>query len=588
MPQALGWKHVAAGAAALLTIGALLVALPTSRRYLLGSAVEPSTASVDVPRKHVGVMPLRVLGDQAALGPIAAGIENALSTKLFQLRAVTVAPTAAVERAAKKESLADRARELGANLIVSGTVQGAGDSLRVTVALDDATSGQRLWAQEFSGLPADILTLEDQIYGRLVSALGVTQTAEEMARGFAHPTENVDAYQLYLRGRNTMRSQQDLKNVETALGLYEQALKADPAFALAYAGISDSALRLYRATKEARWAEKALSSALQAQRLDEQSLEVHLALGSVYQATGRTAEAVAELTRASTLAPSSDDVYRRLGRAYLASGRADEAIRAYERAVAINPYYWVSHNALGAAYMQLGAADKATDAFKKVIELEPGNVNGHNDLGAAYLLRGLYEESATAFQKALALQPTSQTYTNLGITYAYGGKVAEAVPMFEKAVELSPSAEMFVGNLGDGYRWAGHGDKAGAAYSKAIDLALKDLQVNPRNAVARGHLALYYAKRLDNARAQRMIADARAIDRANVELMYAEAIVHVLGGRTPEALTALEAAIAAGYPARMARNDPDLKGLAGEPRFKALVSAEGSPRAGGAAPGAGA
>jgi tetratricopeptide (TPR) repeat protein len=550
--------------------------------------VEPATASVDVPQKHLGVMPLRVLGDQAVLGPIAAGIENALSTKLFQLRAVTVAPTAAVERAAKKETLADRARELGANLIVSGTVQGAGDSLRVTVALDDATSGQRLWAQEFSGLPADILTLEDRIYGRLVSALGVTQTAEEMARGFAHPTENVEAYQLYLRGRNTMRSQQDLKNVETALGLYEQALKADPAFALAYAGISDSALRLYRATKEAQWAEKALASALQAQRLDEQSLEVHLALGSVYQATGRTAEAIAELTRASTLAPSSDDVYRRLGRAYLASGRADEAIRAYERAVAINPYYWVSHNALGAAYMQLGDADKATDAFKKVIELEPGNVSGHNDLGAAYLLRGLYEESATAFQKALTLQPTSQTYTNLGITYAYGGKVAEAVPMFEKAVELSPSAEMFAGNLGDGYRWAGQGEKAGAAYSKAIDLALKDLQVNPRNAVARGHLALYYAKRLDNARAQRMIADARAVDRANVELMYAEAIVHVLGGRTPEALTALEAAIAAGYPAGMVRNDPDLKGLAGEPRFKALLSAEGSPRARGAAPGAGA
>src|SRR5206468_3393123 len=105
----------------------------------------------------------------------------------------------------------------------------------------------------------------------------------------------------YLKGRNLMRGQQNPKNVQDALSLYNSALKIDPMFALAYAGISDSAARLYRATKDPMWADKALSSALQAQRLDEQSVEVHLALGSAYQATGKTAEAVAELTRASAL-----------------------------------------------------------------------------------------------------------------------------------------------------------------------------------------------------------------------------------------------------------------------------------------------
>jgi len=572
IPQTRGAKLGTAGVAIAVALLALVLAIPATRRYVLGSPRSPTTAAVEVPEKHVGVMPLRVLGDQAALGPIAAGIEEALTTKLFQLRAVTVAPAAAVERASTKQSLADMARALGATLIVSGSVQGAGDNLRITIAVDDAAANRRVWAQDFSGLAADLLTIEDQIFRGLLSALALTQTPEELARAVVHPTENVDAYQLYLKGRNAMRGQQNPKNVQAAIGLYEDALKKDPGFALAYAGISDSALRLYRATKESTWAEKALASALQAQRLDEQSVEVHLALGSAYQATGRTAEAVAELTRASTLAPSSDDVYRRLGRAYLSIGRGEDAIRAYERAVAINPYYWVSYNVLGVSYMRLGETDKAAEAFKKVIELEPGNVNGHNDLGAAYLQTGRYEEAASAFQEALKLQPTAETYTNLGTTYTYSGKLAEAVPMFEKAVELSPIAEMFVGNVGDAYRWAGKSDQAVAAYDKAIALALQDLQVNPRNAVAKGHLALYYAKKRDNARAQRLISDARAVDATNVDLMYGEAIVHVLGGRTPEALASLERALVAGYPATMLQSDPDLKGLATEPPFKELVS----------------
>ena len=191
---------------------------------------------------------------------------------------------------------------------------------------------------------------------------------------------------------------------------------------------------------------------------------------------------------------------------------------------------------------------------------------------------GRYEDSAAAFQRALQLQPTAPTYTNLGITYAYSGKFAEAVPMFEKSVALGPNAETWVGNLGDGYRWLGQTEKAAATYDKAIALALKDLQVNPRNAVATGHLAMYYAKKSDNARALKLIADARAVDRANVELIYIEALVHVLGGRTPEALSALEGAIAAGYPATMVQNDPDLKALAGDPRFKTLSSKSAATR----------
>ena len=558
---------------AAVVLAGVVVALPVARRYVpafSGTATE-SPAPAPAP-KRMAVLPFRVLGDQEALGHFAAGIEEALSAKLFQLDAVSLASAGAVQRAGGRESLAEIARDLGTPLLVAGTVRGDASNLRVTVTLDDAEAGQRVWAEEFSGLTADLLTIEDQIYNRLLEALDLRPSTEEMVRAVSRPTENVEAYQLYLRGRNAMRGQQNLENVQAAIRFYEQALEQDPGFARAYAGIADSALAMFRETKDRTWADRALSSAQQAQRLDEGLVEVHLALGSAYQATGRNAEAIAEFTIASELAPRSDDVFRRLARAYLATGRGEEAIKAYEAAVAVNPYYWVSYSALANAHLQLGDYATAAETLQRVIELEPENVTGHNDLGAAYLLTGRYDEAAASFTRALQLQPTAQTYTNLGIAYAYAGRHSEAIPMFEKAVELSPNGEQFIGNLGDGYRWAGEAEKAAAAYDKAIGLALKELQVNPRNALARGNVALYYGKKGDLARASTMIDDARAINPSNIHLMYAEATLEALSGRTPQALAALEEALKNGYPIAGAKSDPDLRALRDDPGFVQLAS----------------
>ena len=139
-----------------------------------------------------------------------------------------------------------------------------------------------------------------------------------------------------------MRGQQNPDNVKAAIGFFEQALQKDAGFARAYAGISDGSLRMYRVTRDSKWAEKALSAAQQARGLDDKLVEAHISLGSIYQATGKASEAIAELTLAAELTPNSDDVFRRLARAYLATGRGDQAIENYKKAIAVNPYYWVA------------------------------------------------------------------------------------------------------------------------------------------------------------------------------------------------------------------------------------------------------
>jgi len=371
---------------------------------------------------------MRVLGDQGSLGDVADGLVEALSAKLFQLHDMHTASASEVQKAKPSNTLNEVARQLGVNLVVSGTIQGSGDKLRIVVSLDDVANGRRVWTQEFSGVQQDLLTLEDQIYGGVVEALALKPTSEESARATPHPTENIEAYDLYLKGRGAMRGQQDVKNIQSAIDYYKQAVKKDPAFALAYAGVADASLVMYNEKKDSFWSQKALAAAQQAERLNNNLPEIHFSLGSVYTASGKSAEAVAELKRALELAPNSDEGYRGLGKAYLSLGQKALALQAYQKAIDLNPYYWVNYNFAGQAYYRLGEYEKALTAFRRMIELEPNNPFGYSNAGAVYFQQGQYNECIPYFQKALQIQPHYMTYSNLGTALFYLQRYGESVP----------------------------------------------------------------------------------------------------------------------------------------------------------------
>jgi serine/threonine protein kinase/Flp pilus assembly protein TadD len=523
--------------------------------------------------KYVAILPLKQIGDQKELGYVADGIEEALAAKLFQLKEVHLASSDAVEKAVTKNLPPSKlARELGVNLVLQGNVQGNSDKFRVTLSLDDATTGNRLWSQEFSGAAGDVLALEDQIYANAATALALKPTGEEQARVGAHPTENVKAYDLYLQGRNLLRNSHDVGGIRPAVALFEQAIDRDPNFALAYAGLADSSLRMYSASKESIWAQKATLSAQQAERLSNNLPEVHLALGSVYSATGKYTQAVTELKRALELAPNSDEAYRNLGDAYKAGGQSNDAIPSYQKAVDANSYNWLNHLALGKAYFEFGENAKALVEFQKVTELAPDNPMGYGDVGSVYLREGKWSEAIPHFQKALSISPDSPTYSNLGTAYFWLKRYDESVKMYQKATEMTPNNEELFGNLGDAQRWSGHSDQAAAAYDKAISLAFQQLQVNPRSAGTMGDLALYYAKKGDASNAQQYIQQARAISPDDIYLMYSDAQVKTLIGKPEEALKPLRLALEKGYAAQEAWNDPELQKLQALPQFSQLVN----------------
>jgi tetratricopeptide (TPR) repeat protein/class 3 adenylate cyclase/TolB-like protein len=576
-----GKRRIKLGAGAGLLLVALALSVPPVRTFVLHGRGYSGTAAAEsaIPSlnagKYVAVLPFRVLG-QSSIGYVGEGLQDALSAKLFQLHGAHLVSEDAVQKMGANASLDQIAHAVGANLIVSGTVQEAGDQIAIVANLNDMRGGKLLWTQEFSGDLRQLLSLENQVYSQLVGALGVNPSEQETARATQRPTDSFDAYDLYLKGKDAMRGRQNPRNVQAAMNYYGEAIQKDPRFALAYAGMAYASLQMYRNKKDPFWVQKALAAAQQAKQLNDKLPEVYLSLGSVLSATGKTDEAIGELKHALELAPNSDEVYRRLGQAYIASGKTGKAVLALKKAVQINPYYWDNFLLLGNAYFHGGDNAKALVAWQKVIDIEPDNFWGYENLGALYFTEGKYSESIPLYKKALQLQPSADVYANIGTADFYLKRYDEAIKMYQKAVELNPNLENNVGSLADAYRWAGRKDAANATYDKAISLAYKELEVDPRDADTFQRLALYYAKKGDTTQAWQYIEKASAIDPHDYYTFYCEAVIQTLAGHPDKALTALGEAFHNGFSPDQARDDPELQTLQRGPEFAKLISQYGT------------
>ena len=577
LPEFSGRTWIWWAAGGVLALVALAFAIPPVRHLILPHAggVQTGSQVAGVPAlsagKFVAVLPFKVLGDEQALGYVAEGLNEALSAKLFQMKDLRIASESSLTNISDKDPLDKIARSLGVNLIVEGLIQGDADKMSIIVNLHDIADGKDLWSQQFAGVPKDVLSIEDQISTQLVNALQIKPTDDEMARAAERPTDNIDAYDLYLRGRQALKGPERSTAAKSALDYFQQAIAKDSGFALAYTGVADASLVMYANTKDSFWAQKATGAAQRAEQLKDNLPEVHFSLGSVYQKTGKTSQAIAELNQGLKLAPNSEAGYVRLGIAYTDAGQQEEAIAAFKKGIEVNPYYWGSHNELGRAYFSIGENEKALAEFQRVTELEPDNVTGWNNVATTYERMGQYPESIPAYQKSIQLAPTWLAYCNLGYVYTILKQYPQAIDSLEKSVALGPNQEFCVGNLADAYRYAGETDKAQATYERAIALAFQDLQVNPQSTEDLGDLAEYFAKKGEPDRGMDFIRRARAIDSKDVELTFTQATVEALANKPADSLRTLREALQKGYPVREVESDPDFASLQNNKDFQALL-----------------
>jgi serine/threonine-protein kinase len=228
---------------------------------------------------------------------------------------------------------------------------------------------------------------------------------------------------------------------------------------------------------------------------------------------------------------------------------------------------------LGIFYVNHGKYQDATGPFTRVIELVPDNPAGYTDLGSTYHLQGREAEAEEKLKKSIQVRPTPLAYSNLATVYFFQRRYADAIPIFRELTEKGTKDYEIWGNLGDAYRWTpGNADKSALVYHRALELAEQRVAVNPRDARALIHIALYRAKTGQNAQTVRDLETALANASDDKSILFNAAIVCELTGNRARALGYLGKAISGGYSLNEIAAEPELGKLREDSSYKTLVS----------------
>ncbi len=259
----------------------------------------------------------------------------------------------------------DVGRELGVRYVLTGSVRRSGERVRITTELVDSKNARQLWADKYDRKLEDIFTLQDEITGKIVSALLVQLSAREKEDLTLRSTRNVAAYQAFLKGQRFDR-EGGKEQLPLAQSLYREAIRLDPHFGRAYGALAVTISRSIVwgfSGREAEQLDQALELAKQAVSLNGNLPQTHWALGYVYLQRHEPEHALAATERSIELAPNYADGYGLLALINNRLGRGEEALRLINRGMALNPRYtWDYSYNLGRAYYSLGEYSKAVDA----------------------------------------------------------------------------------------------------------------------------------------------------------------------------------------------------------------------------------
>ncbi len=521
----------------------------------------------------VGVLPLDNLSGNPLMDHVGIGISAALEASLAAIPALTVISGNETRRyLGRGGDLRKIARDLGATLLVNGSVLQAGPDLRFLLEVLKA-DGAVAWAEHFEGPQGELIQLQRRAADALVAALRVSVTPAARQRLDRLPTSSVDAYTDYSIGKALLDRSDVSGNVGRAVQVFERAVSKDHGFALAYAGLGEACWASYQSTKDKAWVGRATQAIEEAIRLDPGNPEIRVSLAGVFLGTGKTAEAIAALRHAIAQRPNDDQAHRLLAGALAEKGSAEEALGEYQSAIAIRPDYYANHQALGNFYFRSGRLAEAAIAYQRATEVQPDSPNGFINLGATYQMLGDNQRALENYQRALTFGPDETAYSNIGAIHHSEGRYADAIRAYGDAIELAPRNAITHRNLGDAYQRLGRRDQAVAEYRRAASLATEELAVNPRDARLLAERAVYEAKAGDIASAVRDSRAAVGLSPRDNDVLYRRAVVHALAGQTAEAVEWLERALARGCPRARAREDEDLEPIRGLAKVKAMLEA---------------
>lgn len=421
--------------------------------------------------RPVAVLPFANLSADPENEYFADGITEDLITQLSRIRALRViSRTSAMRFKGREHSLRQIGAALGAATLVEGSVRRVGDRVRIVAQLIDAGTDQCLWAETYDRQLTDVFAIQTEVTFQIAAALHARLSPDEKSRILKEPTSNLQAYQLYLKGRHCFVRYTG-EGMRQGIAYFERAVELDPNYAVGYASIAMAYAELGEigGMEPDRAYGRARGAAATALALDGGLAEAHCVLGQLKVAcdfdwTG----AEREFKRALELSPSSADTYVLYGRACSALERYDEAVAMERRAQELDPM--ACRTDFATSLLRAGRYEEALEMAEDAVEFDPHYDRGRATLGWAYLMKGLHAEGVAELEHAVALSSDSTAWlAQLGQAYAMAGRTDQAREVLRRLEELSRQRYVSPYHMAYIFTGLGEHDRAVNALERSYD-----------------------------------------------------------------------------------------------------------------------
>jgi DNA-binding winged helix-turn-helix (wHTH) protein/tetratricopeptide (TPR) repeat protein len=391
--------------------------------------------------RSLAILPFMTIGVPPEEEYLGLGLTDALITQFGNTSQIVVRPTSAVRPfIGMSQDSVTIGRALRVNGVLEGSVQRAGERVRVTVRLVNVNDELTLWAEKFDTRFTDIFQVQDAIADQVARALMLKLSGEEHARLVKHYTENVEAYRLYLMGRYEWVSFSP-QGITNSIDYYNRAIAIDPEYALAYAGLADSYMQQahngsvtpvdgYQEAKRA--AEKAIE-------LDNSLAEAHCSRAVIAYFFDWDWDATeSAIQRVLALNPNFADAHQMYSNLWMTRGRPDEALAEIAVALELNPLSPLHHATKVQELYFSGRYDEALAEARRALEASPHFFLGHAMLGRIYEQLGMYQEAVAEFQKGVnVFGREPQMLAGLGRAYAMAGERDAAMAVLSEMEEIA-------------------------------------------------------------------------------------------------------------------------------------------------------
>jgi tetratricopeptide (TPR) repeat protein len=529
--------------------------------YVSRERKPPAAATTAAPKLYLAVLSFKDLTGEPNGQLVVDGFAETLTARLAQFPTVQVMRTTA---AAPESDLKKFAHDLGANLVLTGTMMREGNRIRVTYSIVNPESRQQ-WRDLIEGNFADLFGVQDNV---------AASVARQLALGPTTPTRPVldptVSQRRYLEALGHLRRYDSEESLDSAIVILKD-LGASPSV---QAALARAYLYKFEISGDPELAAAAGQAAERALAGDPQSIDVNITIGELRRRTGRYKESIEAFIRVLSQQPSNAEAVSGLAEAYNAAGDFRRAEQQYKRSIELQPNYWGSYNKLGAFYFTQGHLEQSIPLFEKVTNLVPDNQRGYNNLGGIYLRLGRYNDALRVFAIPNGQTPSAQGYSNLGTCYYFMGQYQEAASAFERAVALTPHNYLYWRNLGDAYRWsASQHARSRDAYTRAVELCDEAIRINPNDAHAYRSRGSVLAKLGRVSEGRSAILRAADLEPQYSSNAYEAAVIANIAGSEDEAAARIEQALRLGYSTANVLDDPEFANLKKSGRLQAVIAA---------------